>query len=286
MRLYRVEDGEVTDRCEGPGIGMLTTSPEETLRATLAPWCGMSRPTAIYLCGMAGSRGGLHEIAYVDCPADVRDWSSAAPMLAFDDIPLRIAPGLACVDATGRPDVMRGEEAQIFGAIALEAALGQGSSCFVLPGTHSKWVTVEGGRVTGFRTFPTGELFALLRDRSTLLPGGSYDSADEPAGFADGLDRAASGGGLLGSLFEARASQLRAGKSPGWAAGFLSGLIIGNEIADMRDADGLPDNALMIGAAALTARYATALARFGIASREIDGDITVLRGLELIDANG
>ncbi len=287
LRLYRIEGGHVTERREGPGIGKLTGSPAEVLRAALAPWHGASSPTRIDLCGMAGSRSGLYEIAYVDCPASARDWAGAAPALAFDGIALRIAPGLACADAAGRPDVMRGEEAQIYGALALEPALGQGRTRFVLPGTHSKWVRVEDGKIVGFRTCLTGELFALLRDRSTLLAvGNADDSADDAAGFADGLERPVSGAGLLGTLFETRSMQLRAGKSPTWARGFLSGLVIGSEIADMRDADGLLDRIILIGAGGLTARYASALARFGVASREMDGDACVLRGLELIDAHG
>ena len=287
LRLFRIEDGAITDRREGPGVGVVTGSPAEALRWALAPWCGTSSPRSIDLCGMAGSRSGLHEIAYVDCPAGVGDWSGAVPKFPFDGVPLRIAPGLACADATGRPDVMRGEEAQIYGALALEPALGQSTTRFVLPGTHSKWVRVEDGKVLGFRTCLSGELFALLHDRSSLVAGSEADEpTDEAAGFAEGLERPASGAGLLGSLFEARAMQLRAGKSTGWAAGFLSGLVIGSEIADMREADGLPDSVVLIGAGALTARYTIALARFGVAARELDGDACVLRGLELIDAHG
>lgn len=291
LRLYRVEDGAITDRCEGPGIGVLAGTPAQALRAALAPWCSTSSPSAIDLCGMAGSRSGLHEIAYVDCPAGVGDWSGAAPVFAFDGIPLRIAPGLACTDATGRPDVMRGEEAQIYGAFALAAALGQGlgqrSVHFILPGTHSKWVRAENGKVVGFRTCLTGELFALLRARSTLLAGADADNlADETTGFTDGLARSANGAGLLGSLFETRAMQLRAGKSSSWATGFLSGLMIGSEIVDMRDADGLPDAVVLIGAAELITRYQQALAHFGVGSQQLDGDACVLRGLELIDAHG
>jgi len=286
LRLYRIEDGRITDRRDGPGIGVLTDSPANVLRSALAPWWMAGVPTSIDLCGMAGSRSGLHEIAYVECPAGVADWANAAPALEFDGIPLRIAPGLACVDLAGRPDVMRGEEAQIFGALAREPGLAEGTVCFVLPGTHSKWVRAESGRVLNFRTCPTGELFALLRDRSTLVVGGGTEEpADEAAGFAEGLDRSADGGGLLGSLFETRAQQLRGGKTPAWAGGFLSGLVIGSEIADMRAADGLPDHVVLIGADALTARYTVALTRFGVAARALDGDACVLRGLELIDAN-
>jgi 2-dehydro-3-deoxygalactonokinase len=110
------------------------------------------------------------------------------------------------------PDVMRGEEAQIFGACVRDPALAQGRRLIVLPGTHSKWALVEDGQVLAFRTVPTGELFALLRDGSTLGPKDSVgDTAEEAAGFAEGLARAGEGAVLAG-LFAARG---RCGCVPG-----------------------------------------------------------------------
>ena len=61
LRLYRVEDGRVTDRRDGPGIGALPGSPADALREALAPWVAAQPPAGITLCGMAGSRGGLQE---------------------------------------------------------------------------------------------------------------------------------------------------------------------------------------------------------------------------------
>jgi len=79
---------------------------------------------------------------------------------------------------------------------------------------------------------------------------------------------------------------LRGGRSANWAHGFLSGLVIGNEIADMRAGAGLADTVVLVGTAALTARYNHALRRFGIAARALDGEACALRGLELLDGNG
>ena len=282
MRLYKIEQGKVIARSDGPGIGQLSATPAETLRAALAVWSG-TPPSSIDLCGAAGSRGGLHEVGYVDCPAGVDDWRAAISSFSFDDIPLRIAPGFACTDSAGRPDVMRGEETQIFGALASDPGLA--TAQFILPGTHSKWVRVGDGCINAFHTCPSGELYAILRDHSTLLAGGATDDpAAEATGFGDGLDRAATGAGLVGTLFETRAMILRAGRSASWGAGYLSGLVIGNEIADSRAAAGLPQRVLLIGAPALAARYAQALAHFGVASRTLDGDACVLKGLELLDA--
>jgi len=287
LRLYRVEDGRVTERRDGPGIGALLGTPADALRQALAPWVADARPARITLCGMAGSRNGLHEAPYADCPACADHWSAAALTLDLDGIALRIAPGLACTSDAGAPDVMRGEETQIFGALALDPDLVDRSVQIVLPGTHSKWARIENGKVLDFRTCLSGELFALLRDHSILLALGKLETpADEPLGFADGLDRAASGAGVVGALFEARAQQLRGGRSASWAHGFLSGLVIGNEITDMRAGAGLADTVILVGTAALTARYSHALRRFGIAARALDGEACALRGLELLDANG
>lgn len=286
LRLYRIEDGRVTCRRDGPGIGALSGTPAAALREALAPWAVERRPSRITLCGMAGSRNGLHEAPYVDCPARLDDWAAAALGFDFDGIPLRIAPGLSCTMSDGAPDVMRGEETQIFGALALDPDLGGRSVQIVLPGTHSKWARIEHGQILDFRTCLSGELFALLRDHSILLALGKPETpADEPLGFADGLDRAASGAGLVGSLFEARAQQLRGGRSASWALGFLSGLVIGSEIAEMRAGEGLPGTVILVGTAALTARYGLALRRFGIAARQMDGDACALRGLELLNGN-
>jgi 2-dehydro-3-deoxygalactonokinase len=74
LRLCRFENGRVTDRRDGPGIGALTSTPTEALRDALSPWMNEGPPTRIDLCGMAGSRNGLQEVAYLDCPAGTEDW--------------------------------------------------------------------------------------------------------------------------------------------------------------------------------------------------------------------
>lgn len=286
LRLYRIEEDRVTGERDGPGIGNLAETPAETLRLALDPWCRGGPPKRIDMCGMVGSRTGLFEVPYLDCPASADDWARAAVADTFDGIAMRLAPGLACTAADSGPDVMRGEETQIFGALAADPSLRDRPVRFVLPGTHSKWVRVEGGKVTGFKTCLSGELFAVLRDHSILLALGAPDTPeDEPVGFAAGLDRAASGAGLVGSLFEVRAQQLRGGQSVSWALGYLSGLVIGNEIVDLRDPGDARGELVLIGGTALTARYKRALARFDLMSRELDGAACVLRGLELIDAH-
>lgn len=285
LRLFRISGGAVVDRAEGPGIGALAGLPADALRAALAPWRAIGEPGRILLCGMAGARGiGLAEAPYADCPADAAAWARVARHVAVEGIPIAIAAGLACAsDATG-PDVMRGEETQVFGALHLQPALAAGARLFALPGTHSKWVRLRDGGIRDFRTFPTGELYALLREHSTLVRAGD-DDGDEEAGFETGLARARDAGGLLGALFLARSAQLRAGRSRGWALGYLSGLLIGSEIGEAvaRGHAAVDAPVVLVGAPALVARYARALQQHGIPTEALDGDACALAGLRLFE---
>jgi 2-dehydro-3-deoxygalactonokinase len=281
LRLWRVRDGAIADRSDGPGIIGLMQPPADVLRAAMAPWIEHRPPERITVCGMAGARGGLYETDYAECPADAAEWAEHAAALDLDGLPVRIAAGCAASGQDGGPDdVMRGEETQVFGAPVLKPELGSGRHMVVLPGTHSKWVTMEDGRIAGFRTFLTGELFALLLSSSLL---GAPVAGDDSEGFAAGIARAKSTPGLIGNLFETRVQQLRHGRSPQWAHGFLSGLLIGNEIAAVLVAGPLPAMVTLIGAPALTDRYCAALAAFDVVSEPLDGDACVLAGLRLLD---
>jgi 2-dehydro-3-deoxygalactonokinase len=83
----------------------------------------------------------------------------------------------------------------------------------------------------------------------------------------------------LQSLFAARAMRLRSGRSGDWALGYLSGLLIGCEIAEIMNTLMGADGVVLIGDKRLSARYAQALDVRGIASRALDGDGCALAGL-------
>jgi 2-dehydro-3-deoxygalactonokinase len=284
LRLFQIENGEVTGRRDGLGIGQLTGSPAEALSAALGDWTEPARATGLTLCGMAGSRNGLVEAPYVACPAGFSDWSGQLAETEVDGVAVRIAGGLSGANFAGAPDVMRGEETQIFGALALAPSLGQGRHLLVMPGTHSKWVELDGGRVSHFQTSFTGELFALLRDQSILTRLGAGEDGGED-GFAAGLARIGQTGALVASLFEARAAQLIDGRSRAWATGFLSGLVIGAEVIEnLRLAKAEPGAVItLIGAPALCDLYIKAL---GASAREailLEGDRCSLAGLAMLD---
>jgi len=281
LRLWRLEDGRVTDRREGPGVIGLQRPPADVLLEALAPWrtAGASRIT---LCGMAGARGGLHEADYAPCPVDAAQWAERTVAFALDGLSVRIAAGCAHDRGGGFRDLMRGEETQLFGAMALNPALAAGRHLLILPGTHSKWAVVDGGRIVDFRTFLTGELFARLRG-SSLLP----DPADVPgddAAFAAGVE-ASGNGGLLGNLFLTRSAQVDGGRSGEWASAFLSGLLIGSECAEMIGTVPPSSPVRILGAPGLAERYAAALGRFGTGAERLEADACTLAGLRMIDVD-
>ncbi len=293
LRLWLVSDGAVLDAHEGPGIAALAALPPEAraahLAALLLPWHEGHIPLPVRLAGMAGSRNGLFEVPYARAPAAAGEWAAAARTCEVAGLRVSIAAGVAARDGGAPPDVMRGEETQLFGALALDPALRDGKHLAVLPGTHSKWVELEGAAIGRFRTCITGELYALLTQRSMLLAAGAAaaaePSAEREAGFAAGLARAEDASGIA-ALFEARAAQLLDGRSRDWAAGWLSGLLIGCEVRELSATFDPAAGVLLIGASRLAERYARALARRGIAARRMDDVRCTLAGLTLLEEAG
>jgi len=214
-------------------------------------------------CGMVGSRGGWREVPYLDLPADIARLGDALACLrAADGMDVHLVPGLR--DPQG-PDVMRGEETQLAGALALQPTLA-GASSWILPGTHSKWAAVRDGVVTGFRTLMTGELYAVLQRHSIL--GGNTPAEEDAAAFARGVAAARDSGaaGALSRLFSTRALMLDGVLAPASAPDYLSGLLIGEEFrAALADGLARRDTPLqLIGDAALCERYRRAAALFDI----------------------
>jgi len=234
-----------------------------TFTAQFSEW--MKEPGSLCLIsGMAGSRQGWREAPYAACPAGLTDLTQRLHWIEPGRI--AIVPGLS-VEQGGVPDVMRGEEVQIFGALRLT---GLADGLFVLPGTHNKWVTVSGGRVTGFRTYMTGEFYGLLTQHSILSRTTEADAPLDEAAFLDGVKRANNGDGLLHNAFGARALALFERLAPAPSASYLSGLLIGEELRAQLPAR----EVVLIGAPALTARYALALKQAGVATRTLGAEAT------------
>lgn len=231
--------------------------------------------TRVLACGMVGSRQGWLEAPYCPCPAGPAEIGGALAWIddATPGVRLGIVPGLCTQDADGVPDVLRGEETQVLGALAL---LGVRDGLFVLPGTHSKWLTVEAGRITGFATTMTGEVYGLLRHQSILartLP--ADDGPLDVAAFTAGVRRAQTAGSLLRSAFGVRALSLFDGLPEAARPSYLSGLVIGEELRTQATPGATP---VLVGSAALTERYALALDAMGLPSQRLDAAAT-WRGL-------
>lgn len=236
------------------------------LRDLIGPWTDGTVP--ILLGGMIGSRQGWHEAPYLACPAAPS--SLAAGALRFDTgLGLGwIVPGVSCADASGGHDVMRGEEVQLLGA-------GVRDGIVVLPGTHSKWVSMEDGAIRLFRTFMTGELFAVLRAHS-LLGRLMEDGPGDPEAFDRGVDRALADPALTALLFSVRTEGLFGRIAPHGLADYLSGLLIGAELAAADRAA----STTIIGEGALVERYGRAMARAGFAAPQVvAGDDAAAAGL-------
>ncbi|MBO9560121.1 MAG: 2-dehydro-3-deoxygalactonokinase [Caulobacter sp.] len=287
LRLYLRQGKSVLDRRDGPGIGALNgASPREAFLDLVGDW-REAGPSLALLCGMVGSRNGWQEAAYAPCPAGAADIRERLLHLDADGLPVAIVPGLSCRNALGGPDVMRGEETQILGALELDPALKRGRHLLALPGTHTKWVAVEDGRITDFVTAPVGELYALLREHSILAKAAPGDDPESAEGFAQGVARVREQGAarLPHLIFETRSRQLIDGLPKADAMGFLSGLLLAADVAATADWFGALGQVSLIGAPALSALYAQAITAFGGASAAVDGDSAVLAGLSVLSPN-
>jgi len=224
------------------------------------------------LAGMAGSNRGWIDAPYLPCPADIDD---LVKNLVWAGEREAIIPGLSYV-GNGRADVMRGEEVQLLGAIATGEVPAEALVCH--PGTHNKWVVIEGGQIVSFRTVMTGELFNLLKQHSIigdLLQGEVAVNEAFQRGAAHGIENE----DLQSELFAIRARWLLGKAEPEACASYASGLLIGSDVKI-----GLTDHkdVMVMGRPALTRLYAAAIERAGGRPVELDGESCFLAGINEI----
>lgn len=235
----------------------------ESFTTLVAAW---PQQAPVLLSGMVGSASGWQEVAYLDAGTPLATVSRHLVPLRNppDGRRIYIVPGVRWRGTQGEVDVMRGEETQLLGALAL----GHGDGWYVLPGTHSKWVCVAQGAVTVLRTYMTGELFALLGRHGTLAP--LVGDHDDPAAYLAGL-RAAPGGSLSQTLFGCRA-RVVAGEMPAaQARSYLSGLLIGAEWADAMHRPAVaPSRVTLVAGPQLVAPYQTAARENGCELQVLD----------------
>jgi|HubBroStandDraft_2_1064218.scaffolds.fasta_scaffold22955_4 2-dehydro-3-deoxygalactonokinase len=262
-------NGEILDEvASGDGIGSVAAGAyPATLKRLIGRWLEAHPSLPVVASGMVGSRHGWREAAYVKCPAGPREVATQLTPVEADGRRVHLAAGLSYVDEAAQPDVMRGEETEIFGVAD------SGARLIVLPGSHSKWAKVNGDRVVAFKTFVTGELFAALRDHTVAGAFARAAPAKSPGeAFALGVRRGAAAvacegkSGVIGLLFGARSLPLTGGLAEDDAGEYLSGLLIGAEIGEARRF--FPgEEPHVAGAEALVARYLAAFEALGVSAR-------------------
>ena len=270
-RAWRIAGGTVGEEFED-SRGVLSVGKDE-FPGAVAEIRQRLGDHPLLMAGMVGSNRGWVEAPYVPCPAGLDDVAAAVQWAEAGRT--AIVPGLS---TQGPPDVMRGEEVQILGAIA--AGLMPGDSTMCHPGTHNKWARVTGGQVAGFRTVMTGEIFNLLKEHSILadLLDGEMTAGEH---FRQGVERGLSGKALTAELFSVRAAVLLGARARADAGDFLSGLLIGADLAAML-ADAPAGAIYVMGRPELTALYSAALQVAGREPIEVDGEAAFLAGIDAL----
>ena len=272
--------GVLAEHADDQGLLAVQGGFEASLKALLAAGPPAGLDTPVVMSGMVGSASGWREVPYLDAATPLADIARHLAPLPAAGPRAFIVPGLCFTAADGRVDVMRGEETQLLGA----QVLGHGDGWFVLPGTHSKWVQVQGGRVVDLATYMTGELFSLLTQHGTLASVARSGEANAEA-FESGV-AAAARSGLSNALFGCRAQVVAGRMPPGHARDHLSGLLIGAEWHDVaRRAGRVPERITLIGSAPLQARYADVGRQFGCTVTALDARTVQLAAWQALRAS-
>lgn len=287
LRAYKLAAGGVVleQRALSSGIMQLPKTPrvihggecadgfELAFEEACGDWLDAQPDLPVIACGMVGSAQGWREAAYCETPANVANLgNSLQTLVSLRGTRVHIVPGV--IQRSRLPNVMRGEETQVLGVLQNLSAEAGGDLLIGLPGSHSKWVEVVEGCITHFDTFMTGEVFAVLSEHSILGRTQQQGAAFDGLAFDRGVQVALSADGELGvlsTLFSARTLGLTGELAPTAQADYLSGLMIGHELAALatvqhrrRNSVHLP-SIILIGNAQLCARYGRALDACGFA---------------------
>ncbi|MDR7151641.1 2-dehydro-3-deoxygalactonokinase [Hydrogenophaga palleronii] len=264
---------------------------EAALQSVCGAWLQEHPDVPLLACGMVGSAQGWKDAAYQPLPSRAADLSHAFTVVPRGSGPsLHIVPGL--IQRGDLPNVMRGEETQIAGVLQSLAPNGDALQRMVigLPGTHSKWALVEDGSITRFETFMTGEVFAAFCQHTLLGRTMAINAAFDEAAFTRGLRVARSPEGAMGVLsnvFSCRTLGLTGSLPSTSQPDYLSGLLIGHEVAALAGAllgDGL--RVVLCGEPSLCQRYAAALEVHGQDSPLIRSEVTPLGLWSIAQAGG
>jgi 2-dehydro-3-deoxygalactonokinase len=285
FRAYRIDEtGRARDTLtEAAGIAALDRAGMEAqIERVNQRWPGVD---ALYACGMIGSNIGWVDAGYVDCPVGLEELAGRLHATEIGGRKMLIVPGLACHRAADNaPDILRGEETELFGLMSAGRIPLNGM--VALPGTHGKWVQIVDGRVADFMTAMSGEIFDRLTANGLLASIVGAPAQPGPA-FDAGVRASASRKLGLGTLlFGARARVIRQELARDDAASYLRGLLIGAEIADASAIYPIGEGGTitLIGTSQVCAMYARGLMLLGLASQTVDAADATLRGFAALRA--
>lgn len=274
-------EGEVLDARES-GSGILAVEGgdfDAAFEAALGDWLAAAPEAPVIASGMITSRNGWCETPYLPLPVRAGDLARAlTPLTTRQGRLVHFVTGIARDAERGLPDVMRGEETELAGHLAAD---GPQDGLYILPGTHSKWARARAGAIVDFETYMTGEFFAVLSRHSILGRLMAADAAPSPDAFAEGVAVArVPGASILSTAFSARTLALFGRLAAGAIGDYLSGLLVGSEIAGALARHPDVDRVTIIGRGDLCERYRAAVESFDI--RALQGQPGMAR-LGLID---
>jgi 2-dehydro-3-deoxygalactonokinase len=122
----------------------------------------------LVISGMAISSIGMINMPYENLPFSVTASTGYESRYQQNGAPILLVTGVCSAD-----DLMRGEETQMIGLYHTAELNNElpGNGIFVLPGTHSKHISVIDKSIVSIKTFITGELFHILRGHGTFYKG-------------------------------------------------------------------------------------------------------------------
>ena len=251
-----------------------------TFAAELANICGNwlmeHQNIPVLMSGMVGSQQGWMETPYLEVPCNLSALVNALTIVPYTPHTVYIMPGVKAYAKSGSPEIMRGEETQIGGVITRH---GLKDGIFCIPGTHSKWVLVDNGKIETFATFMTGELFSVIREHSIL--GRLMKKVDnfDPVAFKNGLARAHDPGELLHHLFSVRTLGILEEMDTTSLASFLSGQLIGAELRGVKELYGKLNHVHLVSSGTISDAYSRACATENIQLTSWDAEEATRAGL-------
>lgn len=276
----------VLEQITGPGVTKIGREFEAELTNAIAPWSKQHGLLPIFMSGHIGSSLGWHEAPYLFCPVSPEEVAKHLVRFKSAGHKVYLVPGVSCIEPGVHRDVMRGEETHVLGWLRLDEAHRQGKHLLCLPGTHTKWVLVENGLITVFKTAITGELFDLLSHQSVLIQ--HQTVAMDMLAFERGvrLTLDSDSGQFVHDLFSVRTLQVLGDLKPEQAQSYLSGLLIGSDIkAALMAPEWKIDELVsitLIGSQSLCRLFEKSLTMKNLCTENIDDKQTCLSGFSAI----